>query len=158
MTDSPKSFTKIVINGQEVGPERIPEFLRQLVQDADQNGVPDFLDQMLKNPLFKMVLGKSGERLKTELQNMKNLTPEQQKKIQTLMEKLGGLTGEGPAANTIHPPATPSSFRPSSPSPAIDYRSLGIPDPEQKRSSLPLIALLLLGAAIAAAAWVLMKS
>ena len=154
---------KIIVNGKEVGLEKVPEMLRRFVVDADQNGIPDFMDNLIKNPLFKMVAGKSMENLKSQLQNMKNLTPEQQAKISTLLEKLGEAGGNVTAssASVSTTASTSSGFRPKSSTPAIDYRKLGIPDPEQKRAFLgPMVVALLVGLVglVAMALWVLMKS
>ena len=152
-----KTTSKIIVNGQEVGPEKIPEMLRQFVTDANQDGIPDFMENLFKSPIFKMITGKSMENLKGQLRNMKNLTPEQQAKISTLLEKLGGTGGDAAASSVSVMTTGSSGFRPQSSAP-IDYKKLGIQDPEQKHTpSLGwLVAAALLGI-IAVAVWMLMK-
>lgn len=156
MTDSPKTFTQIVVNGREVSLDKVPEFLRQFVVDADKNGIPDFLDQMFKNPLLKMVAGKIGDQLKSRLQNAKNLTPEQKERLKDVLEKLGAAGNAGTSFSVTTTTST-SSFPPSSSTPLIDYKKLGIPDPEQKRFFLSPLVIVLLGGLIAIAVWVWMS-
>jgi len=38
---------KIIVNGQEVDPGQIPEQLRDLMKDANQNGIPDILENVI---------------------------------------------------------------------------------------------------------------
>jgi hypothetical protein len=159
MTDTPKKTT-IVINGQEVGPEAVPEFLRKFVADADKNGIPDFMDQMFKNPLLKMVLGKAGANLQSQLAGLQNLTPEQKKKIAALMETLSG-SERGSVVVDASPTETRTvSFsRPSVPhNPLhIDYEKMGIENPD-KKSSLPwLFIVALLGVIIALAGYIFLR-
>jgi hypothetical protein len=69
-------------------------------------------------------------------------------------------TASKTAASSIVPKSTASStsgFRPSSSTPQIDYRQLGIPDAEQKRSFLGPMVIVLLASLIAIAFWVLMR-
>lgn len=131
---------KIIVNGKEIeGSEAVPEFLRKFVQDADKNGIPDFMDQLLKNPMFKMVMGKGGEQLKEQLQKLQNLTPEQKAKVEEALKKLGAVDsspGGAASASVITVSSGPSR------SSKIDYRSLGIPDPEQKGSFRKLLGIL----------------
>lgn len=162
--DSSKPTSKIIINGKEIGPEKVPELLRQFVTDANQDGIPDFMENFFKNPIFKMIAGKSLENIKSQLQNMKNLTPEQQAKISVLIEKLGAHSGH--TANTasmnvstvVTTGPTSSGYRPQSSAAPIDYKALGIQDPDQKHApSLGwMVAAVLLGA-LAVAVWMLMK-
>lgn len=145
MSDNPSGFTKIIVNGREVGPEQVPELLKKFVVDANQDGIPDFLETFLKNPFFKMVAGKSIENFQAQL---KNLTPDQQKKIAALMEKLGEPSS-APASSY----KTPTNAN----TPVIDYKALGIPNPEQKRSSLGWLSVLIVLGLIGAAAWMLLR-
>ena len=170
MADDPTFKSKIIVNGREVGVEDVPAMFRKFVEDADQNGIPDFMDQMFKNPVFKMVLGKVGPQLKSQLANVKNLTPEQRQKIELLMQKLGGITGAAgdqptsvvmTSASVTGAGGFSSSSavnRPHTPAGAlhIDYKKMGIENPEQK-SSFPLflVAVLIGGLIVLAAVFLL---
>lgn len=156
--------SKIIINGKEVGPENVPELLKRFVTDANQDGIPDFMENFFKNPIFKMIAGKSLENIKSQLQNMKNLTPEQQAKINTLIEKLGAHAGNTASTASMNVSTvvttgpTSSGYRPQSSAAPIDYKALGIQDPDQNHSPSVgwLVAAVFLGM-IAVAVWMLMK-
>lgn len=143
MADDPKK-NFIVVNGKEIGPEAVPEFLRKFVEDANKNGIPDMMEHLLNNPMLKMALGKAGSQLQ-------NLTPEQKAKIEQLMTKLGGMVQGSPDSPSVNVTtvsmgsspsvfSSPSSgsvrFNASSNTPQIDYKKLGIEDPD-KKSSFP---------------------
>ncbi|HEX5035609.1 MAG TPA: hypothetical protein VFX30_00410 [bacterium] len=171
MTDTPKKTT-IIVNGKEVGPEAVPEFLRKFVEDANKNGIPDMMEHLLNNPMIKAVLGKAGSQLQ-------NLTPEQKAKIEKLMTSLGGMVQGTPGASPAVSVTTVSTgdsasqpvsvfsssstdsgaarFRPASHNPQIDYKKMGIVDPEQKSSFPSLLIAALVGGILVLAAIVLFR-
>lgn len=150
MTDDPKvitkSVTKIIINGQEIDdPEKVPEGLRKFVEDTNKNNIPDFMEQFLKDHF-----------LKNEIQNMKDLTPEQQAKITKVLEKLGSSTTQSPSESAPSV-AIRSSPRVPQPQHQIDYKSMGIEDPEQKSSPRSLLTAALIGGLIILGILILLK-
>lgn len=161
MTDETKTFRKIIVNGKEIGPESVPEFLRKFVEDANKNGIPDMMEHLLNNPMIKAVLGKAGNQLQ-------NLTPEQKAKIEKLMTSLGGMVQGTPGASPAVSVTTISTgdsisasgsarFNPPSPASQIDYKKMGIVDPEQKSSFPGLLIAALVGGIIVLAAVLLFR-
>ncbi len=88
-----RQFRKIIVNGKEVDPGQmgeLPEAVRQVLVDQNNNGIPDMLEGILDNPLVRKAMERAG------YQSFEQIPPEMREKLQKLMSQLGGVSGASP--------------------------------------------------------------
>lgn len=101
-------LTKIFVNGKEVDPnslDNLPDAVRQIMVDADKNGVPDVLENIWQNPMVQKLIQRAGEKAGTVYTNFDQLPSEMREPIQKLMTKLGSGGGA-----TVAAASSPSVF------------------------------------------------
>jgi len=92
------TFGKIIVNGKEVDAQKfqgLPEAFQKIMVDANGNGIPDFLEGILENPLVKTAMANAG------VQNFQQLPPEMRAKLEGLMQKFGNSGAMGTSTMQI---------------------------------------------------------
>ncbi|MCE9625971.1 MAG: hypothetical protein K8R69_11070 [Deltaproteobacteria bacterium] len=120
------TFGKIIVNGKEVDAQNVqglPEAFQKIMVDANGNGIPDFLEGILENPLVKKAMANAG------VQNFQQLPPEMRAKLEGLMQKFGNSGAMGASTMQV---GTMSAGNLSSPAPStsstIDWKERFTPE------------------------------
>ena len=159
--------TKFYFNGQAYNSlEEMPEEFRRYLKDENQNGMPDFVENMfggklaevMKNPTFQKFAFKDKIFDKLE-----QLPPEQQQKVREKLEKLNAFFSTG--GSSTQPNASVSTDLPLSTSSSVFSSSVpslgGSYSPGRTRSNnvflslVVVIGVLLFGLVLAL--WLLFK-
>ena len=110
-------MTKIFVNGKEVDGkslDNLPETVRQVLVDANKNGIPDILENIWQHPMVQRAVEKAGQKAGTVYTNFDQLPAEMREPIQKLLVKMGGgnapmFSAEG--SSSAIPPARPVNWK-----------------------------------------------
>lgn len=142
-------MTKIFVNGKEVDPsslDNLPETVRQVLADANKNGVPDILEDVWKHPFVQKAVERAGQKHGTVYTSFDQLPPEMREPIQKFMVNLGG--GAGPMISTDH---SSSAIPPAKP---VDWQALEQPEAPRTISIKVIILVMAVILALLLAGWI----
>lgn len=144
------TFKKILVNGKEFNSlEEVPETLRHLLADQNQNGIPDVMEKIFQNPMVQKALANSGQ----VVSSFDQLTPEQREKVRHTFQMLGMPLPDGQAAprdiqaqstNSFDAGNQPSSSAKGLTSTPIDWSKIAGPSEPKSISTKTLIFLLMM--------------
>jgi hypothetical protein len=110
-------MTKIFVNGKEVDPsslDNLPQTVRDVLVDANKNGVPDILENIWQHPLVQKAVARAGEKAGTVYTSFDQLPAEMREPIQKFMVKMNGGTGpmiSTDSSSSAIPPAQPVHWK-----------------------------------------------
>ena len=151
---------KFYYNGQSYSSlEEIPEEFRKYLKDENQNGMPDFLENMfggklaevMKNPTFQKFAFKDKI-----FNNLEQLPPEERQKIREKLEQVNAWFTPGPSSPNPEPSISTNFTFPSSvPSLGGSYSPMRTGPSKVFWVLTAMIGILILG--LAMALWILSK-